>query len=168
MPDKVKDSLFSNIIISAGAVLTLLAVLAFVALDAKTIAGEALNSRTELNTKISKLEKLAQLREEAKLAEPRFAILENVLPNRDDLFTFKKEIEAIGKSHGLDVDFSFGSEGEESINYGMSAIGDYDEIIDYIKTIENSIVFMNISSVDVIITEGGYRAAINGSVFSNE
>jgi len=98
----------------------------------------------------------------------KVAILENIIPNKDDLFTFTKEMEALGDEHDLESYFSFGSEGEDSIGYEMSIEGSYEEILDFIKIIENDLPFMNILLVDVVSIDGGYRAVIEGRIFFNE
>ena len=168
MADKAKDRLFSNLIISIGTVLVVLAVLVFAGLDARSVAQEALTSRTELNAKTDELNKLAQLREEAKLAEPKLELLEDILPERDDLFTFAEDIEALGTEHDINATFNFGSENKGNISYNLSAIGSYDEIINFVEIIGSEVPFMSISGIDVIILDNGYRAAISGKVFFNE
>ena len=166
MPSKVKSRYITNITIAVGAVIGIIVLLIVVGADTKKIAGDVISTRSELKTEIEQINKLAQLRDEAKLAEPKFVTLENILPKRDDLFSFPAQIEELATSHGLPSKFSFGNESEGSIQYSILVEnGTFEKIFRFVKAIEEDRPFMSISRFGMVLGEVGYNGTIDGILF---
>lgn len=168
MDDKAKWRPTLIILVSIGAVGVILVGLVLVGIDTKNVAEEVVETRAELKMGIDQLDKLAQLREEAKLAQSRIESLENLLPDRDELFSLPTQVETLAASQGLSARFTFGSERDGSINYSITAQGLYREIATFLDSIEKGIPFMNVATTDIIIAGEEYRANIGGKVFFDE
>jgi len=168
MADKAKKRPVFAILISVGAVGVVLVGLFLVGIDMKNVAKETVETRAELKRGINRLDRLAQLREESKLAQARIGLLESLLPSRDDLFSLPAEVETLAGSQGLSARFSFGSEGDGSIDYSITAQGAYGEIVNFLDFIEKNIQFMNVTRTDIILQGEEYRANLNGRVFFDE
>lgn len=169
MPSKPKSRYITNITIAVGAVIGIVVLLIVIGADTEKIAGDVVSTRNELKTEIEQISRLAQLRDEAKLAEPKFAVLENILPKKDELFSFPAKIEELAKSQGLSSKFSFGAESEKSIQYSIIIQnGTYEEILRFVKTIEEDKPFMSIGSLDMVSGGSGYNATINGTLFFDD
>lgn len=166
MPSKFKSRYITNITIAVGSVIGIAVLLVLIGVDIGKIAGEVVTIRSELKMEIEQINRLAQLRDEAKLAGPKFATLENILPKKDELFSFPAKMEELAKNQGLSSAFSFGAESEGSIQYSIIVQGGtFEEIFRFVKTIEEDRLFMNIISLDMILGEAGYNGTINGTLF---
>jgi len=168
MGDKAKNPLKSKIVMAVVTLLVVFAVLAFVGIDTKNFTSELIKTRSGLEARNKQLSNLTELKEESKIAEPKVTILQGILPERDELFSFPNEIESLAESHGVIGNFTFGSEDADSISYSINAQGTYGAVINFLDAIEKDIQFMSISSVDLVANANGYNATINGSVFFNE
>ncbi len=88
-------------------------------------------------------------------ATPLLKQLQEVLPDRDDLINFPRELNQQALSYGVDVGFSFGPErlGSDkepgSIKFMMTIDGSYDSIVDFLRFIEKHRYFIAINSVDI-------------------
>lgn len=168
MADKVKKRPTLVVLVSIGAVGVILVGLFLVGIDTKNVAEEVVKARAELKMGIDQLDKLAQLREESKLAQSRIGSLENLLPSRDELFSFPTRVETLAANQGLSARFTFGSEGDGSIDYSLDVQGLYGEIVNFLDSIEKNMPFMNVAGTDIIIAGEEYRASISGKVFFDE
>lgn len=166
MLDKLKGSYITNISIAIGAVIGIAVLLVVIGADTSKIASEVITAKNELKTGIEQLKVIAQLRDESKIANSNFEILENVLPKKDDLFSFPEKMEELAKSKGLISTFSFGKESEGSIQYSFVVQnGTFEEIFRFVKTIEEDQIFMSINSLDMVLGGEGYNGTINGVLF---
>lgn len=124
-----------------------------------------------LTTRSNSLLSLATLRGEFVKANPYFSFLENILPPRDQLLSFSKELESIARKNNLEFSFSFGEEklssGKEpgQISFRLIVGGNYEDISDFLGGIETSRYFIDPTSVDLVKKGSGFSATINGKVF---
>ena len=138
-------------------------------LDKKLV--EIKSQHAALASRTNSLESLATLRGQADKAAPYFSFLENILPPRDQLLSFSKEIEDIARKNNLEFGFTFGEEKLSSgtqpgqIAFRISATGSYVDVSNFIKSIETSRYFIDIINVDLTKKGSVYSALINGKVF---
>ena len=165
MPNKPKNPFLFKLAIAVGLVGIVLTSLILIGLDTRDIAAEVIESKKEVNVKIRQMNKLAQLREEAKTADSYSPRLEGALPNKDELFSFPDEIRAMASENGVNANFAFGSEGADSIEYNLSVQGTYSELVNFIKALEDKIFFISISGMDIVSQENGYVLNIKGNLF---
>ena len=168
MVKKPKNSITLQIAIAAGLSGIIIFLLIIIGLDTKKVANDIIETRTEIHTRNKQAQNIAQLREEAAKAEERQKILNNVLPQKDELFSFSDEITAIGANSNVNTNFSFGSEGEKQIGYSIVGTGNYSNIVDFLKTLEDDVAFIYISSFNLVLGDAGYDVNLSGSVFFNE
>lgn len=115
---------------------------------------------------------LKTLQADALRAKPYRSTLENILPTKDNLIQFPREIVALGKQSGVDVAVTFGSETAStektpgSIRFAMAVDGTYDAIGVFLGAVERSRYIVAWDSIDVTDQKGRYRATIDGRVFS--
>lgn len=167
MVHKPKNSVMLQIVITAGLSVAIIFLLTIVGIDTKNVAERVIETKTEINTQIKQSEEITRLREEAARAEDKQKVLENVLPKKDELFSFPKELTAIGTKEAVETNFSFGNEGGGQIGYNLVTRGSYTNITDFIRILENDIPFMNISSFNLVFGGGEYSVNLNGNVFFN-
>ena len=130
--------------------------------------GEQYNT---LAARSNSLLSLATLRGEFTKANPYFSFLENILPPRDQLLSFSKELENIARKNNLEFSFSFGEEklssGKEpgQISFRLIINGSYENIYNFLSDIETSRYFIDPSSVDLVRKDSVFSATFNGKVF---
>jgi len=124
-------------------------------------------SRNNQNEKIQQLNNLAKLQTEREKALPDLAVLRNVFPKRDDLLAFPNTLDKIAVENNVGMQFSFGNEGEGSIQFDMVLQGSYNDIANFIGTVESGIIFIDIQTIDITGSEGAYRATTKGKIFFN-
>ncbi len=124
-----------------------------------------------LTTRSNSLLSLANLRGEFIKANPYFSFLENILPPRDQLLSFSKELEGIARKNNLEFNFTFGEEklstGKDpgQISFRVIVNGSYDSISEFLDGIETSRYFIDPSNIDLAKKGSGFSATINGKVF---
>lgn len=124
-----------------------------------------------LTARSNSLLSLATLRGEFIKANPYFSFLENILPPRDQLLSFSKELENIARKNNLEFSFSFGEEklasGKDPGQIAFRAIvtGSYEGILEFLKGIEIGRYFIDSSSIDLVKKGSNFSATINGKVF---
>lgn len=145
-----------------------------------TFLGSEINRRTtvigdqrqEINRRTTSLAKLAELREEARLAEPAYAELLALLPQKDDLVTLPRYLEEIAIAEELDFNFRFSGvesepsgKGAGSSSFTINLVGEYQDIIDFIDQAETGRFVLAIDSTDIHIVKELFSATINGVVY---
>jgi len=153
--------------IAAGLFVAIIVLLVVVGLDSKRVASEVIKTRTGINTRTKQAQNVAQLKEEAVKAGEKQEILEGILPKKDQLFYFSDEIAAIGAQNTVEASFSFGSESGNQIEYNLTGVGDFGNIIDFVKVLEDDVSFINISTFNLGFKDGKHSISLNGNVFFN-
>ena len=167
MLDKFKNRAALQIAMAAGLVAVIAVVLFIIGADTKSVADEVIFAKGEIDIQRRQADELARLRGESEKAKPKFAILEEIFPSRDDLFSFPDEISDLAGENGVTARLTFDSEDDGSIGYKLAVQGSYEGINGFIKAIEDNIPFMSMTSVDVILSGDVYNAEISGRVFFN-
>ncbi|OGY57770.1 MAG: hypothetical protein A3C03_00435 [Candidatus Colwellbacteria bacterium RIFCSPHIGHO2_02_FULL_45_17] len=164
---KPKEGVTLQIAVAAGLSALIIILVVIVGVDTKNMAERVIETRTEINKRTKQSSEIARLREEAKSAEDKKAILEGTLPQKDELFAFPSEIAQIGLEKDVIPNFIFGSESGKQINYTLTVRGGYTNITEFVKALENNIPFMNISSFNLVLGENAYSINLGGNVFFN-
>ena len=167
MLHKPKNSIALQIIIATGLSVVIISLLIIVGIDTKSIAGDIIEARTEIDARAKQSREIIRLREEAAIAEDKQKVLEGVLPQKDELFLFPNQITKIGTEKSVGTSFGFGQEGDGQIGYNLVAQGSYTNITEFLKVLENDIQFINILSFGLVSMDNGYDVNLNGNVFFN-
>lgn len=152
-------------------ILILVALLFLLKINMESSVKKISSQYNTLATRSNSLLSLATLRGEFIKANPYFSFLENILPPRDQLLSFSKELENIARKNNLEFSFSFGEEklsfGKEPGQISFMAIvnGSYEGISEFLKGIESSRYFIDSSSIDLVKKGSSFSATINGKVF---
>ncbi len=159
-----KQELGKKILVTLLIITVLLVGLIFLGWDINRRAQVIKEQRQELADRSAKLSLFAQLQNQSVQADSYLSILENILPNRDQLFDFPKELEKLAKQAGLGFGFSFGNETPPSsaqpgrLKFIIAVQGSLAKILDFIKIAEASRFLINFESFDF----GGTEANIGG------
>ena len=162
-----------SVAVAAGITVALLLLLFLVGRDVQTQAGNIKSAKDGLKTRVQQLNDLARLREEAKLAEPNLAKLKQTVPQRDELFSVRRELEQLAGNNNLAASFTFSSENPkennlESINFELKIQGGEYEVGSFINQVESRYPFVRISSLDMVRQENKFSSALRGKILFNE
>lgn len=154
MMSNFKQEFVKKLLIAFLIIAVPLAGLIFLGWDINRRAQEIKKQRQELADRSAKLSLFAQLQSQSTKAEPYFSILKNILPGRDQLLDFPREMENLANQEGVGFGFTFGSEVPPSaeqpgwMNFTIVIQGSLPKIFRFIKAIENSRFLVNFRSFD--------------------
>lgn len=152
-------------------ILALAALLFFIYTNIQDSVLKISQERSALVSKSNALSSLASLRGEFEKAKPYFSLLENILPPRDQLLVFSKELEGLAKKNNLNFGFTYGEEKLSTdkepgyIAFRISVTGGYAGLTNFLKSLEIERYFIDISTVDASKKGDDFSAIINGKVF---
>lgn len=173
MPRNAKNRLIINIAVALGILIVLLFALFLVSRDVQTEAMSIRATKSDLKTRVQQLNDLARLREETKTARPNLVKLEAAIPNKDELFSVRRELEQLAGRSNLTQNFSFGSEGQKenslgSINFELKLQGDDSSIRSFVSEVESSYPFVRITTLDMVRRETDFSSTLKGQILFNE
>lgn len=173
MPRNAKSRLIINIAVASGILIILLFALFLVSRDVQTQALSIKSAKNDLETRIQQLNDLARLKEEARTAGPDLAKLEAAVPDQDELFSVRRELEQLAGRNNLTVSFFFGSEGQKenglgSINFELKLQGGDFGIRSFVDEVESSYPFVKITALDMVRQENDFSATVRGQILFNE
>jgi len=168
MFSKTKNSISIQASIAIGLSLFIVLLMIIIGIDTKKVADRVIETRIAIDAQVKQSREITRLREEAESAGPKLTVLEDVLPPKDELFTFPSEITEIGSANNVTAGFTFGNEGDGTINYNISARGTYGNVTEFVEALRDQIPFMNITSFDLVQGEGEYNMNLAGSVFFDD
>ena len=157
---------------STAAIAVLVILLLLLGSDISKRASAIRNERQGSAFRLQAVESLVLLRSGAGQAEKQKIILEDSLPDKDQLVGFSKQLESIAKNHQLGFGFSFESEtaGSETApgtnNFTMTLGGAYQNFLRFLKAVEDSKYFVAFDFFDINLKDKEYQIIIKGRVFS--
>jgi Tfp pilus assembly protein PilO len=168
---KFYKNLFKRNVFYWLGILILVGLLFFLKTSLGNSVSEIAKKQDLLTARSSSLKSLATLREQFQQANPYFSLLENILPPRDQLLNFSKELESLAKKSELDFGFTFGEEKVSSgkqpgyISFRLTLTGTYNEFDGFLKSVEASRYFVDFSNVDMTKKGDTFSVIVNGKVF---
>ncbi len=111
---------------------------------------------------------LSGLKQEAQKVRQYQDTLASLLPNRDQLISFPRELEKLAKQYEIDLGFAFGNETPSTesqpgvIRFTLSLGGSMNGMLDFLKAFEAHKYYLNLSSVDLSKKEGGRFSLVTG------
>lgn len=130
------------------------------------------NQQRELVARSISLESLSSLKSDAAAAKTLSSLLENILPLKDQLINFPKDMEEIARISGMDFGTSFGDEKSATesepgyIAFVFTIGGNYEKIVNFMRQAEQSRYIIQWNNVDIAEKSSVYRGTISGRVFS--
>jgi hypothetical protein len=131
----------------------------------KEIRGE-LFFRAQIN------ESLALLRKDSQEAKNYVFELNNILPSRDQLITFPRELALIARQNKVDLSSSLGQETSgdsgklRQTDFTITSQGPFDSFVTFLKSLETARYLMSLKSLDFNRQDVNFKASISGKVFS--
>ena len=172
MPE-FKKELFKRLLIALGIVVLLLGFILFLSQGIKKRAETIVNQQQELSFFSEAIALVASLEKEAKKAEPYFSVLENILPSKDRLIDFRRELEGLTKKEDLSFGFSFGEEKAAtenlpaSVSFTFNTKGPFRKVLVFLESLEKTrflIKFRKFEFTKDIATDK-VNLSLEGSVF---
>jgi len=166
-----KKRLMTTIIIFLVISAVLGGILIFAASDINKRTEDIVQTRKDLLFHLQLTETLASLRKDSQKAQSYAYEATNILPSRDQLINFPRDLSMIARQNEIELNVGLGNEGVSDgnltqTNFNMTSQGSLDNLIAFLKSVEISNYFVNLNSIDLIRQEGTFKAVVNGAVFS--
>jgi len=168
-----KKKIIREAIILGCALTFFAALIIFLNSDVNKRAENILKYRRELETRNQTIALLSNSNADFERAKPMEAVLTNLLPSKDQLINFPRELERMGKEYAVQTGFTFGTEQPSSatepgnIRYTLSVTGLYQDVADFVEAFEKHPYFTTLDSIDVKIINGGtYSLITSGTIFT--
>lgn len=162
----IRQELVRKISIALLMLITPIGLLFFLAWDIGRRAEATAAQRQQLADRAEELILYAKLQSQSVEAEPYLSVLQNVLPARDQLFIFPKEMENLAAQQGVGFGFNFSNEtpqtntGAGRIGFVITTEGSLLKIFNFIKSMEDSRFLIDFKNFDFT----GSTVNINGEV----
>lgn len=170
--NEFKKKFLTHLSIGLGGIIVLSALLLFIRHDINKRILEIQNQRSELLFRTQNIQILASLKSGFEKSKIYSSFLENILPPKDQLITFPKDIEEMARKNNVDLGFSFGSEIASTpdnpgyLTFTITVAGTLDNLLAFLKSVEKSRFFVNFFSMDLNKRDNIYTGTLNGQVFS--
>lgn len=167
-----KKQLLLKLGIGLAVVLILATLMFLLSFDISRRVRQIQNQRSEMVFRTQTIDALASLKSDFAKAKPYFSFLENILPQKDQLITFSKDLETLARQNKIDLGFSFGSEAPSSetepgsLSFTLTAAGTFSDLLGFFKDINKSRYFVNFISIDLNKRDTVYTGNLSGRVFS--
>ncbi len=129
-------------------------------------------TRQELAERSIALRSLAVLRSEfTNKGQSYLNVLHNIVPKKDELIDLSKDIQAIAAAGNLEYGFNFLSETPAgattlgSVRFDLSLGGDLNNLIDFIKNLQNFRYLINLENISLSREELAMKMEVRGNVF---
>lgn len=155
-----------------GIVLILTIILFLVSSDITKRTDQIKQIRGELLFRAQITESLALLRKDSQEAQNYIIELNNILPSRDQLISFPRELSLIARQNKTDLSSSLGQEipGDtgklRQTDFTITSQGPFDNFISFLKSLEITRYLMSLKSLDFNRQDANFRASMSGWVFS--
>jgi Tfp pilus assembly protein PilO len=161
-----RQELTRKILITFLIILIPVGILVFLGSDISRRAESAMIGRQQLANKSEGLALFASLQNQSKEADAYITILQNVLPSRDQLFDFQREMERLAVQDGVGLGFSFQNETPATASevgragFNLVVEGSLYKVLSFIKLVEEGRFLVNFKSFDF----SGAAVNISGEV----
>jgi len=167
-----KKQLILTISTAVGAMIIFGGVILFFASDIKGKAEEIKQLQNTLGFRLRASDSLLVLREDYSKAQEYIPSLETILPTRDQLVTFPREITSQAKEKEVNLNVNLGKEVVKTdkslgtIEFTMSGQGLFENFISFFKDMESGRYSVKIENLDLTRQETKVKILAKGKVFS--
>lgn len=165
--------LIVQLAVALGAIFLLLTSIIILNMRANGQVRSITDQKKQIALRNRTIELLAGGNSDLKRAEPLLAQLQNVLPKKDELIGFSREIKSLAKEMNLEIGFSFGSEqaGSDqdpgSVNFSLSVTGTYAAVTSFLERLEMHPYLIRIDGVALSYQLGTrYNLTTNGVIYT--
>lgn len=168
------DAKFTKeVLLSLSALVVLFLLTLWLGSDISARSASVLSGRKDLVQKSEALRSLAALKLDSERAKTYSSVLQNILPMRDQLIGFPKDLEGIARKNKVDFGFSFGTENPSkdsqpgSLGFAITLGGKYADILSFIREVESSRYIIEWMELDIAVSSGdSFKGSASGRVFS--
>ncbi|PIT92506.1 MAG: hypothetical protein COU08_02075 [Candidatus Harrisonbacteria bacterium CG10_big_fil_rev_8_21_14_0_10_42_17] len=166
-----RKRIVKNISITGGVLVLLFAVTLFISSDIGKYADRIQKKKTDFAFQGNAIESLALLKEGSKEALNSISLLQNLLPERDQLINLPKDLGRIARRHSLSFDFRFGSESPGTdalpgtVSIQLSVTGAYSDFLNFLREMRRSNYLIRIDSFDFSGEAPSYQVRMDGLVY---
>ncbi len=166
----MKKNLFLTIGFGLGLVLILAAVFIFLSFDIIKKTAQVKNLRGKISSYYGANESLATLRSDMENVRPYLPGIDAFLLTKDQLIGFPRDFKSLAGQFQIDAVSNFLETGEQSgdmrwIGVRVSANGEIDGLIGFLKALENSRYSVGFDNLDLSKAVKGFKAALSGKIF---
>ena len=153
--DGFKKALFKHIGIALGIIIILALFIVALNGDINSRAAAINAAHDELALRAKTIDLLTGSNSDLKKADELLLNLQGLLPNKDQLIDFPRELQRTAKSYAVEVGFSFGAERTSTpeapgaIRFTMTIAGTYDDVVDFLKFVEGHKYLISLDSIDI-------------------
>jgi Tfp pilus assembly protein PilO len=128
-----------------------------------------IKSEIALRSKI--INSLSAMRNDINMVQPYILGINNMLPTKDQLINFSKELDMTASQNKINLTSNFSGEdtkfsGElKWIGLTAAAEGDFNNLINFLKSIENSRYSVKLENIDFSEKDKKFKMLLNGKVF---
>lgn len=162
-------------LIASGIAGCLLAgLLAYLYFDIVDRSRNIINVKGDLRSRLIAINSLSLIRQEYETVKSYLPQVDKLLPSQDDLLNFPNDVGALAKNHGAEAAISFRSNPSpgtssstlQPTNFFLTAQGPLDGIFATLNDLNAGRYIVKFVSFDFIRQGDGFRATLNGRVFS--
>lgn len=167
-----KKRLLIVIGIPLGICILIIAAIVFAGFDIKNKAEEANKQRLVFLSRLAIADSLASLKKDSEQIRGYYAILETIVPQRDRLVLFPRDLNAMGKQYDLDINVTLGQgAGVEATklwltNFKITGRGNFERLMNFIKTLGSGQYLIGLKSLDFTREGDNFKTLLDGQVFS--
>lgn len=161
-----------NISIILGFLIMVAWLLSVLADEVQSKSQSVQEHRLEIASRIRAISELAELREDAREAQPAIELLNNTLPKRDELVTFPRYLDTIARENNVTLRFNFvGEETPPEENkagqspFTITIAGNYANVISFIEDLEGGEFLLRLDSFNITLERSGFDVELTGSVY---
>lgn len=171
--DVYKKQLWIQLGISLGLITLTIGVAQFLAWQVEKNSSDITRLRNELALRTRATESLATLKSDAETAAPLTQKLDTVLPSKDKLINFGREMTDLAQRDGAELNFDFGGETARTattpgfIKFSLTGSSTYGNWTKFLKDVEKSRLYIKFNSVDMTRQPGtdNFNVVAEGQVF---
>lgn len=174
MDEQFKKKFLTDLAIALAFIFAIAGGIFFFTYNIKKFTAKIIDTRQEFSRRTKSITRLAQLRSQFQNeAQPMLNVLYNVIPQRDALIDFAREMQAIAESEKLSFGFSFlgenapgGDENLDSASFTLNLMGDSTTaIFNFLKKMQTFHYVIKIESFTMADERGRSKSIIKGRVF---
>ena len=168
-----KKRLLTRLAILGGGIILLVLFIILLNVDINKRMAAIEESKALLASRDEAVSLLTHSQLDLERVENGISVLGRVLPNKDELINFPRELEGMANKYLLDIGFSFGVESAgvesrpNSISFTMTLSGAYEDITDFLEELEEHRYIILIDSAEVRRgNDGRYSFLTGGSIYT--
>jgi len=130
--------------------------------------------RADLNSRLAIADSLSSLKKDSEQIQTYYIALQSILPRRDNLALFPRDLSDLGKQNNLDINITLGQGAADAADpmlwatsFKITGAGSLNNFLVFIKSLNSDHYLVSISELDFVKEGDIFRALLGGKVFSS-